>query len=275
MGAAWNFMSYESKDNLLEAVRRESAGMFELAADPEVWMAPTGAGHWQVRDVFGHLIDTTETYFVGFDAARGDGDPPPLVPLVDMAVHVDRGAQELRSLDREAELQRLHVALDKMLGIEEALTEEDWGLLVPHKYMGPLPAFFYPVFQLVDYAVHSWDIREGSGRPHALEGRSADLLVPLCFVLWTATAAVGPDTRPMELCVRITSGENAGDTHITVGPDGLATSPGDLGSIADVPTVIEFDPASFVLTAYGRMNAGTVHGDRDLGHAFLDSFFRI
>ena len=275
MGAAWNFMSYESKDNLLEAVRRESAGMFELAADPEVWMAPTGAGHWQVRDVFGHLIDTTETYFVGFDAARGDGDPPPLVPLVDMAVHVDRGAQELRSLDREAELERLHVALDKMLGIEEALTEEDWGLLVPHKYMGPLPAFFYPVFQLVDYAVHSWDIREGSGRPHALEGRSADLLVPLCFVLWTATAAVGPRHPPMELCVRITSGENAGDTHITVGPDGLTTSPGDLGSIADVPTVIEFDPASFVLTAYGRMNAGTVHGDRDLGHAFLDSFFRI
>jgi hypothetical protein len=46
-------------------------------------------------------------------------------------------------------------------------------------------------------------------------------------------------------------------------------------SIADVPTVIEFDPASFVLTAYGRMNAGTVHGDRDLGHEFLDSFFRI
>jgi hypothetical protein len=123
--------------------------------------------------------------------------------------------------------------------------------------------------------VHSWDIREGSGRPHALEGRSADLLVPLCFVLWTATAKTGPDTRPMELAVRITSGENAGDTRITVGPDGLATSPGELGSVTDVPTVIEFDPGSFVLTAYGRMNAGTVHGDRELGHTFLDGFFRI
>ena len=31
---AWNFMSYESKDNLLEAIRRESAGMFALAEDP-------------------------------------------------------------------------------------------------------------------------------------------------------------------------------------------------------------------------------------------------
>jgi uncharacterized protein (TIGR03083 family) len=268
----WNFMSYESKDNLLEAIRRESAGMFALAEDASSWEAPTGAGHWQVRDVFGHLIDTTETYFIGFDAARGDGEGPPLVPLTEMAVHVDPGAQAFRSLGREEALERLHVALDKMLGIEEALTEDDWGMLVPHKYMGPLPAFFYPVFQLVDYAVHSWDIREGSGKPHALEGRAADLLVPLCFVLWTATAKLGPDTKPMELGVRILSGENAGETHISVSPEGLTTS---AESIADVPTVIDFDPASFVLTAYGRMNAGTVHGDRELGHEFLDGFFRI
>jgi hypothetical protein len=270
--SAWNFMSYESKDNLLEAIRRESAGMFALAQDASSWEAPTGAGHWQVRDVFGHLIDTTETYFIGFDAARGDGEGPPLVPLTEMAAHVDPGAQAFRSLGREQVLERLHIALDKMLGIEEALTEDDWGMLVPHKYMGPLPAFFYPVFQLVDYGVHSWDIREGSGKPHALEGRSADLLVPLCFVLWTATAKVGPDTKPMELGIRILSGENEGETHIRIGPGGLTTS---ADSIADVPTVIDFDPASFVLTAYGRVNAGTVHGDRELGHEFLDSFFRI
>ena len=35
--SAWNFMSYESKDNLLEAIRRESAGMFALAEDPGSW----------------------------------------------------------------------------------------------------------------------------------------------------------------------------------------------------------------------------------------------
>ena len=153
--SAWNFMSYESKDNLLEAIRRESDGMFALAEDPGCWEAPTGAGHWQVRDVFGHLIDTTETYFVGFDAARGDGDGPPLVPLTEMAVHADSGARALRSLGREEALERLRVALDKMFEIEESLSEEDWAMPVPHKYMGPLPAFFYPVFQLVDYGVHS------------------------------------------------------------------------------------------------------------------------
>ena len=77
MSDAWNFMDFSSKQNLLEAVRRESRGMFALAEDPDVWAAPTGAGDWEVRDVFGHLIDTTETYFVGFDAARDGGQPPP------------------------------------------------------------------------------------------------------------------------------------------------------------------------------------------------------
>jgi uncharacterized protein (TIGR03083 family) len=271
--SAWNFMDYASKGNLLEAVRRESAEMFALAEDPSIWTAPTGAGDWQVRDVFGHLIDTTETYFVGFDAARGDGDPPPSVPLREMAVHVDEGARQFRDLEREEALERLSVALDKMLGIEDALGEQDWaGLAVPHKYMGPLPAFFYPEFQLVDYAVHSWDIREGSGHPHALEARSADLLVPLGFVLWSATAVVAPDAEPMEIGIRITSGENAGNTKIAVGPDGLTyTSEG----ADDLSTFLEFDPATFVLTAYGRMNAGTIHGDRELAHRFLASFYRI
>ena len=273
MGNSWNFMDFASKEHLLEGVRRESAGMFALAEDPASWTAPTGAGDWQVRDVFGHLIDTTETYFVGFDAAHGSGDGPPAVPLREMAVHVDQGARQFRDLDREVALARLRTTLDRMLAIEEGLSAEDWGgLQVPHKYMGPLPAFFYPVFQLVDYTVHSWDIREGTKQPHALEARSADLLVPLCFVLWQSTHVVAPDAERMELGVRIVSGENAGETRIVCGSEGLTWSAEPVDGLS---TVIDFDPASFVLTAYGRMNAGTIHGDRELAHRFLAGFFRI
>ena len=271
--SAWNFTSYESKVHLLDAVRRESAGMFALAEEPEVWMAPTGAGDWQVRDIFGHLIDTTETYFVGFDAARKGTPPPEAAPLREMAVHVDRGARQFRTLERKAVLDRLHSALDRMFVITEELTEDDWGgLQVPHKYMGPLPAFFYPVFQLVDYTVHSWDIRQGIGKPHALEARAADLLVPLCFVLWSATPIAGPGVPSIELGIRITSGENAGDTRVAVGSEGAVMT---TGPIDGLPCVIEFDPGSFVLTAYGRTNAGTARGDRDLAHQFLAAFFRI
>jgi uncharacterized protein (TIGR03083 family) len=271
--SAWNFMSYESKNNLLEAVRRESDGMFALARTPAIWTEPTGAGQWQVRDVFGHLIDTTETYFVGFDATRGAAEPPGPVPLRKMSVHVDQGARQFRLMDQDAVLERLRAALDKMLAITEDISEEQWGqYLVPHKYMGPLPFFFYPVFQVVDYAVHSWDIRQGTGKAHALEARSADLLVPLCFVLWSATPNVGPDTKPMELGIRITSGANAGTTRVAVGGNGCTTAP---GPIDDLPCTIDFDPASFVLTAYGRINAGTAQGDMELAHRFLGGFFRI
>ena len=43
----------------------------------------------------------------------------------------------------------------------------------------------------------------------------------------------------------------------------------------DLPVVFEFDPASLVLTAFGRVNAGTYRGDAALADRFLNVFFRI
>ena len=40
-------------------------------------------------------------------------------------------------------------------------------------------------------------------------------------------------------------------------------------------TVLEFDPASCILTAYGRINGGTVRGDTALADRFLNLCFRI
>ena len=45
--------------------------------------------------------------------------------------------------------------------------------------------------------------------------------------------------------------------------------------VSGMPAVIEFDPGSLVLTAFGRMNAGTIRGDRAVADKFLNSFFRI
>ena len=80
---------------------------------------------------------------------------------------------------------RVRSDFEQMMSIEEGLSEEEWtDLIVPHFYMGPLPAFFYPAFQLMDYGVHSWDIRQGTGRAHGLAGDAADLLAPFMLVLW-------------------------------------------------------------------------------------------
>ena len=269
--SSWNAMTYEGKDNLLRVVRNEAEQFFALVDNDEVWEAPTGAGHWQVRDVVGHLVDTTESYFVAFDAARAHTDVPPAYGLPGMATRVDEQARALRSVPRAELVERLRVDYDKVTEIFTALGPDEWaGLAVPHFYMGPLPAFFYPAFQLIDYGIHSWDIRQGTGRGHGLTGDTADLLTPFMFVVWQST--VTPSGEPFELGIRVTSGPNAGDTRISVGPNGLTYEAGDL---ADLPTVIEFDPGSFVLTTYGRTNAGTIRGDRAAADRFLNLFFRI
>jgi uncharacterized protein (TIGR03083 family) len=269
---SWSFMDAASRETIDRVWRREADGMFALASDPGRWEAPTGAGHWQVRDVIGHLVDTTEAYFRSFDAARGRAEPWAALGVRDMAKYVDEGAREFRSTPQDELLARLRDDLDRMLSIAGELTDEEWtDLLVPHKYMGPLPACFYPIFQVVDYTVHSWDIREGTGSAHGIDGDAADLLVPLCFILWQSTCDLA-GTEPFTLGIRITSGHNAGGNRAIVGDDAIAFEPGSIDDLADT---IEFDPASFVLTAYGRVNAGTYRGDREVLDRYCNLFFRI
>jgi hypothetical protein len=96
-----------------------------------------------------------------------------------MAKRLDEHAQEFRELSQKEMLDRLQADFEKMMGIFDGLSEDDWSnLIVSHSYMGPLPSFFYPAFHLMDYGVHSWDIRQGIGQEHALDGETADLLVP-------------------------------------------------------------------------------------------------
>ena len=52
----------------------------------------------------------------------------------------------------------------------------------------------------------------------------------------------------------------------------MALEPGELD---DLPLVLEFDAASFVLTAMGRINGGTARGDAALADRFCNLFFRI
>jgi uncharacterized protein (TIGR03083 family) len=269
----WNFMDYDSKDNLLRAVREEAATMLSLASEPGVWEAPTGAGHWQVRDIIGHLVDTTEGYFKSFDAARGGGPAPEALGVRGMDKHVDAAAQAFRGTSQGELLDRLATDNAKMMDIFDGLTEDEWGgLMVPHKYMGPLPAFFYPVFQLMDYGVHSWDIRQGTGRAHGLDGDAADLLVPFMLIVWQATADVPADAEPATVGVRVSAGHNAGTWRLSAGPSGLTYEPADTDDLA---ATLVFDPGSFVLTAFGRSNSGTICGDVAVAERFLNSFFRI
>jgi len=273
LSMSWNFFDYGSKDNMLRTITAQSDAFLELAAMPGRWEAETSSGHWQVRDVVGHLVDTTEGYFESFDAADGKATVPAALGVRGMNEHVDSGALAFRGTSQTDLIDRLRSDRDRMMGIFEGLTAETWagGPMVPHKYMGPVPACVYTAGQLVDYAVHGWDIRQGTGRAHALDGDAADLLVPFCWILWQSTAELG-GVEPFTLGVRLT-GHNGGDTKVSVSGDGVALEHG--ASLDGVPCVLEFDSASFVLTAFGRINAGTVRGDAKVADRFTNMFFRI
>ena len=267
----WDATNYAAKENLLRVLRREADALFEMAENGP-WTSKTACTEWETRDIVGHLIDVTESYFTGFDAARSGAATAEPLGLRVMQDSLDAGAKEHRGLAQGQAVERLRGDFAKMMEISEALGPDEWGgLMVPHKYMGPLPAFFYPWFQLVDYSVHGWDIRQGSGRAHSLLGDTADLLAPFMFVLWQATTEVPADMDAYAVGVSV-SGRNAQDYLVNVTVDGLSYAQED---VSGLPAVIEFDPGSLVLTAFGRVNAGTIRGDRTVADQFLNSFFRI
>jgi uncharacterized protein (TIGR03083 family) len=252
--------NFACKELLLRTIRGEAEGLFRLAAPPENWEAPTASGHWQVRDIVGHMVDVTEGYLSAFAMARAGEEAPGPLGLLVMAERLDERAQALRSVPQSELLQRLQDDFERMMAVFEALTAEEWtGFLVPHSYMGPLPTFVFVIFHLVDYGVHSWDVREGLGLPNGLSGDVADFLVPIMFILWQATLV--PEHlggSPLELGVRV-SGRNGGVWRVNVNESGYGYE--KVADATGMPAVLDFDPGSLVLTAYGRMHAGTAYGD--------------
>lgn len=270
--ALWDCMSPKGKANLLRTVKQEAARFFELAEVPENWQSPTASGHWQVRDICGHLVDTTEGYLERFQLTRDGHTAEGLAALTEMARTADQRALAFRSVERDEVLARLRNAFGQAMAMFEALTEDEWGsFMVVHAYMGPLPAWFFPVGQLMDYSVHGWDVREGLQLPHFFSADAADLLVPLMFVLWQATVDTSRlEGGDLDVAVRV-GGRNSGTYRVKVTPDGMSYEPGS----DDAPIVLDFDPASLVLTAFGRTRAGTAYGDLDAARRFAGLFFRI
>jgi Mycothiol maleylpyruvate isomerase N-terminal domain len=218
------------------------------------------------------LIDGAESDSTGFDAAAAGGQAGDPLGVTVMQERLDEGARSHRELTQGDAVKRLRDDFEKMMELSAALGPDEWGgQLIGHKYMGPLPAFFYPVFQLMDYGVHSWDIRQGTGRAHGLAGDTADMLVPFMFILWQATTQAQADSEALAVGIRV-SGRNAVDYLVNITSEGLSYARED---VSGMPAVIEFDPGSLVLTAFGRMNAGTIRGDRAVADRFLNSFVRI
>jgi len=109
------------------------------------------------------LIDVTEGYLSRWEAAK-KGEAPGALGLQVMGEALNGHALEFRKLSLEEAIARLKEDAAKMDAIFEALTPEEWtSFLVTHPYMGPVPAGFYPAFQIMDYGIHPYDIEYGLG----------------------------------------------------------------------------------------------------------------
>ena len=256
--AEWDATNYASKDNLLRVVREEAEAFFALAEEPENWKM-----RHDLRSLAGPrhrrpLIDTTEGYLERFETTRPARTAEAIAPLTEMAVDTPTSvALAFRDTCRRRKL--MHAAPrclrsrdeDVRRGGRERLGLPSWSRTA---YMGPVPAFFYPIGQLMDYGVHGWDVREGLDMPHFLNADAADLLVPFMFVLWQATYRRLPARRRRPRRARYgCPGATAGRGGSGVNGEGMTYEPGDAD---DAPALIDFDPASLVLTAFGRARSG-------------------
>jgi uncharacterized protein (TIGR03083 family) len=272
---ALNTMSFAAKPVMLDVIRHERKKFYDLIEDPANWNVQSRCTEWETRDIVGHMIDVTEGYLERWAIARqgGSGENYGLPAMADRA---NERAQAFRSLPRGEAISRLQKSSDELLAILDAVGEDEWSnFLVPHAYMGPLPTLFYFSFQIMDYGVHTWDIRYGLGDTlGVLEERTAGVLVPYMFVLMSATVD-GPSAAGLSATYGIeVSGEWGGKWRVDVA-DGAFTYAPEEQDLHGCQALFQFDPSDFVLSSFLRFPGGAASGDPDVIERVRHMFFRI
>ncbi len=272
---AVNSMDHSGKDTVVDVVRTERANFYDVIDDPDNWYVQTRCAAWEVRDIAGHMIDVTEGYLSRWDMARNN-EPADALGLLVMGETLNDHAQAFRSVPREEVIARLKSDSDKMLAIFDTLTAEEWsGFNVTHPFMGPLPTFFYPAFHVMDYGVHTWDMKWGLGQKDAkLDERTAGVLVPYMFILMMSTVdQESVKDLDIEFGVKI-DGEWGGQWRVRVKDGAYTYAPAD--NLDGVQALFHFENASdFVLTTFQRFPGGETSGDPKVIDQVRHMFFRI
>ncbi len=271
-----NSMDYSGKDTVLDVIRKDSAEFFEIVDNPKNWNVQTRCTEWEVRDMVGHMIDVTEGYLMRWEKAR-KGEAIDTAGLLVMSHDLNEHAQAFRTLPREEAISRLKTDYKKMMDIFEKLTPDEWSnFLVTHPFMGQLPTLFYPAFHVMDYGVHTWDMRWGMGEKELrLDERTAGVLVPyMLFALLPSTVdAKSAEGVDVEYGIEVT-GEWGGKWRATV-KDGKFEAKPETGNFEDCKAVFTFTASDFVLTAFQRFPGGVARGDQQVIEKVRNLFFRI
>lgn len=267
--------AFKNKEYFIGLVRQEYRITFDMLvqASDEEWLLQTPCDMWEVRDMAGHLLDTAYAYLGYFNQAKHSW---PTEEPQGMRVYGDAlglSALEYRKVNRWEVLGRLEACVDQLLAYFDDLSEAEWsGLLVPHRWVGPVPAYLMVAFQLIDYSLHNWDLRKTLGKPAFVDEPSSDLLVPFLFSLMQITVlpdlAEGAD---LTIGIQFTAPRREEWTVRIVG--GAFTF--EFGAPENPDATFSFTTPEFSLDVYQRVRGGIANGDPDAIAQFRKMFFTI
>ena len=215
---------------------------------------------WTVRDVAGHLTNRAERQIASMTRARqGDASPPPgfTPPSSNRAMsaaNADADIAYARGLGNdllpafEQQYRALHALLDSFAGAE-------WHRPCWHPRRGTMTAREYVSQRIQELAIHDWDIRSAFDADAGLHPDAVPVLLGMS-AHWLR-AAYHPGDDPPEGIKRLRFRmEDAGDIHISVGPDGVEISAGrhdDTGD-ANCDLLVDTYASTYLLLAYGRLD---------------------
>ena len=271
-----NPMVFSSKDVVLDVVRTERNRFFDVVNNPDNWLVDTRCEGWQVRDLVGHMIDVTEGYLGRWDLASAGKAAPDGLGWVVMASTLNAGALAFRSLSRDEAIARLKAASEKLMTHFEALDENAWNnFLVSHVFSGPVAAFCYPAFQIMDYGVHTWDMHWGLGKKdEVLDERTAGVLVPYMFIIRQYSVDQA-EAKGVDITYGVmVDGDWGGKWKVTI-KDGQFSYEG-VDDVSNLPAVFHYKhPSDMVLTTYQRFEGGEATGDPAVIEKARKVFFHI
>jgi hypothetical protein len=273
-----NPMATEGRETVMAVLRRDRAQLARLISEPSNWTRemnftnrlrpPDVPLRWQVSDLVGHMTETVDAYTETWLAIRRGGTRADRVPggsLTEPAA--------LANLSRDLAIKRFASSCATLDGLLAALTPEEWtGLLIPHPdpynrdgvavVASPVPAGYYAGFQIIDCAVHIYDIEYGLGNKLAtIDKATAGLILPFALTFWKSS--VDPKTA---------SGLDASYGIAVDGPwggrwrarirNGVWTTEVENGEFAGCDALFRYPSAAdLVLTFFGRYPGGSASGD--------------
>lgn len=241
---------------------------------------------WTVRDVAGHLTNRAERQIASMTRARqGDASPPPgFTPpsgnRAMSAANADADIAYARGLGNdllpafEQQYRALHALLDSFAGAE-------WHRPCWHPRRGTMTAREYVSQRIQELAIHDWDIRSAFDPSAALHPDAVPVLLGMSAHWLRAAYHPGDDPPDGTKQIRFRMPAAAADLNVSITPAGAEVTPvphrtpkeainalaegnlaeGNLidieqtdGELADVDLLVETDPNTYLLLAYGRLD---------------------